>query len=457
MDQLGGDQWAGVVLAAGDGVRMKSRLSKVLHPVCGKELVRYPVDLMGQLGINRVVVVVSPSNRAAVREVLGDELEYITQPLVTGTADALSLTGELLKGRADHLLVLAADAPLVRADSARRLMASHLDSAGDMTLLTCKVESARDFGRVLRDENGRVAEIVEAAEWTGPVDEPADVNGSVYCFRNEWLWTNLDSVGATPQKERYLTALAGIGVSQGAAILGIDTADPSELMGVNNRLQLSQVEAVLRQRIREEWMLAGVTITDPPSVYIDAGVTIGQDTVILPNTMITGHSVIGEQCEIGPGSVIRDSRLGDRCRATHSVLEQSTMEDEVDIGPFSHLRPGAYLESGVHLGNFVEVKESRFAAGAVMGHFGYVGDASIGARVNVGAGMVTCNYDGKDKHRTTIEEGAFIGCDTMLVAPVTVGAEAVTGAGAVVIEDVPAGRLAVGIPAKIKVRKPINN
>ena len=451
------DQWAGVVLAAGDGVRMKSRLSKVLHLVCGKEMVRYPVDLMGQLGIKRVVVVVSPSNGPAVREALGDELDYVTQPEVKGTADALSRSGQLLKGQAEHLLVLTADAPLVRADSARSLIASHFDSAGDMTLLTCKVKSGQDFGRVLRDDTGRVAEIVEAADWTGGGDEPAEVNGSVYCFRNDWLWNNIDRVGTAPKGERYITSLAGIAASQGAGLLGIDTADPSELMGVNNRLQLSQVEAVLRQRICEEWMLGGVTIADPASVYIDADVTIGRDTVILPNTMITGHSVIGEQCEIGPGSVIRDSRLGDRCRATYSVLEESTMEDEVDIGPFSHLRPGAYLESGVHLGNFVEVKESRFAAGAVMGHFGYVGDAFIGARVNVGAGMVTCNYDGKNKHRTNIEEGAFIGCDTMLVAPVTVGAEAVTGAGAVVIEDVPAGRLAVGIPAKIKERKPITN
>ena len=226
---------------------------------------------------------------------------------------------------------------------------------------------------------------------------------------------------------------------------------------MNDRLQLSHVEAVLRQRIRDRWMLSGVTMPDPSTVYIDAEATIGQDTVILPNTSIIGRSVIGEDCEIGPNSVIRDSKLGRGCRATASVLEESTMEDGANIGPFSHLRPGAYLESGVHLGNFVEVKESRFAAGAVMGHFGYVGDASIGAGTNLGAGMVTCNYDGKDKHRTDIGENAFIGCDTMLVAPVTVGAGAITGAGAVVTKDVPAGRLAVGVPAKIRSRNPETN
>jgi bifunctional UDP-N-acetylglucosamine pyrophosphorylase/glucosamine-1-phosphate N-acetyltransferase len=209
---------------------------------------------------------------------------------------------------------------------------------------------------------------------------------------------------------------------------------------------------VQRQRIREHWMLAGVTMVDPASVFIDSGVAIGQDTVLLPNTMLLGRTSIGEGCEIGPGSTVRDSNVGHRCRVTSSAMEEAAMEDDVDIGPFSHLRPGAYLESGVHIGNFVEVKQSRFASGAVMGHFGYVGDASIGASANLGAGMVTCNYDGKDKHRTNIEAGAFIGCDTMLVAPVTVGAGAVTGAGAVVTRDVPAGRLAVGVPARINVK-----
>ena len=229
-----------------------------------------------------------------------------------------------------------------------------------------------------------------------------------------------------------------------------EVVDPSEAFGVNDRIQLAIVEEVMRQRIREHWMLQGVTLTDPASVYIDADVAIGMDSVILPNTMLTGRTSIGENCEIGPNSVIRDSAIGNQCRVTASALEEATMEDHTDIGPFSHLRPGAYLESGVHIGNYVEVKESRFKAGAVMGHFGYAGDATIGARVNVGAGMITCNYDGKDKHRTVVEDDAFIGCDTMLVAPVTVGEGSITGAGAVVTRDIPPARLAVGVPATIK-------
>ena len=451
------DQWAGVVLAAGDGVRMRSRLAKVLHRVCGKELIRYPVDLMNQLGIGKVVVIVSPGNNEAVRGLLGDSVEYVIQPDVKGTGDALGRAEGLLKGRAHNVMVLTADAPLVRPESVKPLMAAHVDSSRNMTFLTCRSDSAKDFGRVVRDENGQVVEIIEAADNTDTDNEIAEVNGSVYCFRDRWLWDSVESVGAAPSGEKYITSLVRIGSSGNSTVQAISTEDPDELMGVNDRLQLAQVEAVLRQRIRERWMLSGVTMPDPSTVYIDAEATIGQDTVILPNTSIIGRSVIGEDCEIGPNSVIRDSKLGRGCRATASVLEESTMEDGANIGPFSHLRPGAYLESGVHLGNFVEVKESRFAAGAMMGHFGYVGDASIGAGTNLGAGMVTCNYDGKDKHRTDIGENAFIGCDTMLIAPVTVGAGAITGAGAVVTKDVPAGRLAVGVPAKIRSRNPETN
>ena len=447
------DQWAGVVLAAGDGKRMKSRLTKVLHRVCGKELVRYPVDLMKESGVTRVVVVVSLGNRQAVQELLGNQVEYVTQTELKGTGDALSKARVLLQGQAENVLVLTGDAPLVRLESVKPLMAAHADSSRDMTFLTCRTASAKDFGRVARNEKGQVVKIVEAADQTGFTDEITEVNGSVYCFRDGWLWENLDDIPTAANGEKYITSLVEIGSSRDGAVEANLTEDPAELMGVNDRLQLAQVEEILRQRIREQWMLSGVTMPHPASVYIDAGASIGQDTVILPNTSIVGSSVIGEDCEIGPNSVIRDSTIGRGCRATASVLEEATMEDGANIGPFSHLRPGAYLESGVHLGNFVEVKESRFASGAVMGHFGYVGDASIGAGTNLGAGMVTCNYDGKDKHRTDIGENAFIGC----VAPVTVGSGAITGAGAVVTKDVPAGRLAVGVPAKIRSRNPEAN
>ena len=443
------DQWAGVVLAAGHGKRMNSRRPKVLHKVCGKEMLRYPVELLQQLGIDHILVVVSPGNSTEVRDLLGDQLDYVIQPEALGTADALARAAPSWRGQSEQLIVQGADSPLLRPDTVRWLMERHISDSGDMTVLAAQSTASGDLGRVLRDEGGRVIDIVEAADGDHHPDSGGEVNAGVYCFGASWLWENLQRVEPSNSGEMYITSLASIGAALGANVQALASNDATEVLGVNNRVQQAQVEAVQRQRIREEWMLKGVTIQDPASVFIDAAVTIGQDTVILPNTMLLGRSRIGEECEIGPGSIIRDSTIGHRCRATASVLEEATMEEGADIGPFSHLRPGAYLESGVHIGNFVEVKESRFAAGVAMGHFGYVGDATIGAEVNLGAGMVTCNYDGVDKHRTVIERGAFIGCDTMLVAPVTVGAEAVTGAGAVVTKDVPVGRLAVGVPARI--------
>ena len=448
------EQWTGIVLAAGQGVRMKSRIPKVLHRICGKEMVRYPVDLLRQMGIQRIVVVVSPDNGPAIRDVLGDGVEYVSQPRVLGTGDAVSRAVAGLDGQARNVLVQNADVPLVLLESVQRLVDDHTSGRRQMTLLTVDGVRTRDLGRVLRDDSGRVVDLVEAADWTGSPDAPAEVNVGVYCFDAAWVRKWLEQAPTSPRGEKYLTSLVALGAASGAAIQGTPAHDPEELLGVNNRVQLAQVEAIQRQRILEKWMLAGVSIRDVASAYIDADVTIGPDTIVLPNSMLLGRTNVGEGCEIGPSSVVRDSSIGDRCRVTASVLEEATLEHDVDIGPFSHLRPGAYLETGVHIGNFVEIKNSRLAAGAVSGHFSYLGDATIGSDVNIGAGTVTCNYDGKDKLPTVIERGAFIGCDTMLVAPVTIGAGAVTGAGSVVTRDVPQGRLAVGVPARILDKKP---
>ncbi len=465
-------QWAGVVLAAGLGTRMKSRLPKVLHRVCGKEMVRYPVELLRRLGAERTVVVVSPANRAEIERALGDQVEYVEQGSPNGTGGAVAESAKLLQNKdgkkPEHLLVLGSDSPLLEEETLRQLMADHLENDNYMSILSALYESPGDLGRVQRDGSGRITGIVEAASGVPPGASPSDssteINGGVYCFNAPWLWENLPRIEPSKSGELYLTSLAFFGSGNGGVdnssvgsageanrskISGIITPDSVQLQGVNNRVQLAQVEAAMRQRINRQWMLSGVTIVDPASVFIDAEVTIGQDSVILPNTMLLGRTTVGEESEIGPGSVLRDSTVGDRCRVTTSMLEEATMEEGSNIGPFSHLRPGAYLESGVHIGNFAEVKESRLEQGALMGHFGYVGDASIGANVNLGAGMVTCNYDGRDKHRTNIGAGAFVGCDTMLVAPVTVGADAVTGAGSVITKDVPPGRLAVGVPARI--------
>ncbi len=445
------DDLAGIILAAGEGIRMKSRTPKVLHCFCGKELLRYPVELLSRAGVGRIVVVVSPASQDAVKELLGDSVEYAVQSAKTGTAGAVESAVAALRGQAQQVVVIGGDSPLVTEESVRSLVSGHLENSRQMSVLSGIVADGRGLGRINRDLGSQqnILGIIEAPDDLERLDEHVEVNSGVYCFQGEWLWENLGRVTAGSGPERYLTDLAAIAADQGANVAALPSNDPDEALGINNRVELANLEGIQRRRIREHWMLEGVTITDPASVMIDAGVTIGQDTVVLPNTMLLGSTSIGSGCEIGPGSVVKDSSVGNDCRVTSSALEDAVMEAGVDIGPFSHLRPGAYLESGVHIGNYVEVKESRFAAGAVMGHFGYIGDASIGANVNVGAGTVTCNYDGKVKRRSVVEKDAFIGCDTMLVAPVTVGAGAVTGAGAVVTKDVPQARLAVGVPAKI--------
>ena len=445
------DTLAGIILAAGEGTRMNSRTPKVLHRLCGKELIRYPVELLRRLGIDRIVVVVSPANQDAVESLLGDGVEYAVQPAMTGTAGAVMAVASTLQGQAEQVVVIGGDAPLVTDDSVRRLLDGHLEEGRQMSIMSGIVQNSAGLGRIKRDLGSQrsVLGIVEATDDIERDGQPVEVNSGVYCFQADWLWENLGQGGVGSNGESYLTDLAAVAAETGASVAALASNDSDEALGINNRIELAHLEDIQRRRIRERLMLAGVTITDPSSVMIDADVTIGQDTVILPNTMILGSTAIGSGCEVGPGSVVKDSKIGDDCRVTSSALEEAVMESGSDIGPFSHLRRGAYLESGVHIGNYVELKESRFAAGAVMGHFGYVGDASIGSNVNVGAGTVTCNYDGKDKHRTVVEQDAFIGCDTMLVAPVTIGAGAVTGAGAVVTKDVPPARLAVGVPAKI--------
>jgi len=353
-------------------------------------------------------------------------------------------------------MVTAADTPLVRVKSARRMLDEHASCPDRrMTILTVPDVFGLDLGHVERaepgdaDSVGRVSAIVEAADRQSDPGRPAEVNTGVYCFDGQWLAENVGRIPVSASGETYLTSLAEMGAKAGEDIVAAPFAWADEAMGVNDRQQLSAVATVLQDRINSHWMLEGVTIIDPATTYIDADVTIGMDTVILPNTMLSGQTVIGEECEIGPNCVIRDSAIADRCRIVASTIEESSVHANVSIGPYSHLRPQSVIESNVHIGNYVEVKNSRIGSSSAAGHFSYLGDADIGAGVNIGAGTITCNYDGVSKHLTTVEEGAFIGSDTMLIAPVTVGARALTGAGSVVTRDVPpAGRVA-GVPARL--------
>ena len=448
------ENWAGVIMAAGEGRRMVSKMPKPLHKVCGKEMVRYPVELLQSLGVERILVVVSPATESPLREALGDSVDYVVQPTPKGTGDAAAWAVKALPPDASNIVLLGSDSPLIRLDSLRQLVNKHQGDHNAMTMLTAPDMLTEDLGRVVRDDRDAIVDLVEARDWDGDTWAPAEVNAGVYCFGRAWLQERLADIEPSPNGEKYLTSLVALAAQRGDRIGSLASDMPEETFGVNDRLQLAQVEAVMRWQITERLMRSGVTIQDPASVFIDADVAVGMDTIIRPNTALSGNTVIGEDCDIGPNSVIQDSRIGDGCRVTASMLEEATLEAGVGVGPFSHLRPGAYLETGVHVGNYVEIKESRLGRGVLAGHFSYLGDASIGAGTNIGAGTITCNFDGKDKHRTTVGKGAFIGCDTMLVAPVSVGDGAATGAGAVVTRDVPGNLLAVGVPARIRQNPP---
>ena len=446
----------GIVLAAGRGSRMRSRIPKPLHTLAGRELIRYPIEALKACGVSRIVVVASPDNRDAMVRVLGDEVVCAVQGSPDGTADAVACGLKALPVVPRMVVVLAGDTPLVRPESMLKLMEDHqTDPHRRMTILSAADAFGPDLGHIRRagggatGGTGAVLGIEEAADRAEICYGPAEVNTGVYCFDGPWLDNCLGAVPTSAAGERYLTSLAAMALDAGDAVEAAPIALADEAMGVNDREQLAAAGAVLRDRINRFWMSEGVTLVDPATTYIDVDVAIGQDTVVQPNTMLIGNATVGEECEIGPNSSIRASVVGDRCRVVASTIEESRVEDDVEIGPYSHLRPGALIEAGVHLGNYVEVKNSRVGSGAAAGHFCYLGDADIGADANIGAGTITCNYDGVDKYRTIIGRGAFIGSDTMLVAPVTVGENAATGAGAVVTRDVPQGRRAVGVPARL--------
>jgi bifunctional UDP-N-acetylglucosamine pyrophosphorylase/glucosamine-1-phosphate N-acetyltransferase len=281
-----------------------------------------------------------------------------------------------------------------------------------------------------------------------------ELNPGLYCYDAAWLWPNLDLIPQSAKGEYYLTDLVGIAVAQGHRVAAHKVSDAIEMLGINTRVHLAEAETVLRQRINRRWMEAGVTLTDPATIYIDDTVEIGADTVVYPFTHLVGQTRVGANCAIGPNCYVAETEIGSNCIVRYSVLEQARLEDAVDVGPFAHLRRGAHLAQGVHMGNFGEVKNSYLGPGSKMGHFSYLGDARVGSNVNIGAGTITCNFDGVRKHPTVIEDDVFIGSDTMLVAPVTVGSGARTGAGAVVTHDVPPGKLALGVPADVREQKP---
>lgn len=445
---------AGVILAAGQGKRMKSRLPKVLHPLMGKPMIQYSIETMQAVTGNKPYVVIG-FEADKIRAKIGEEVDYVFQEAQLGTGHAMQIARTVMREQADTILVTLGDMPLIRQETLQAVLETHTSNTAPITLLTVKSAEARGFGRIERDEHGRVLAIVEEAQATEQQLKIEELNTSIYCFNSHWLWSSLERIPLSPKGEYYLTDLVGIAVEDGQPVQTIALADPDEAIGINSRDHLAEASGHLRRRINLNWMLSGVTLIDPESAYIESGVTIGPDTVIWPNTYILGKSTIGDECQLGPNAILRDAQIASRCKVVMSVLEQAIVEEDVDIGPFAHLRKGARIGKGVHIGNFGEVKNSVLGEGTKMGHFSYIGDATIGPEVNIGAGTITCNFDGEKKNHTDIEAGAFIGSDTMLVAPVKIGKGARTGAGSVVTRDVPADTLAVGMPARIikKLRK----
>ena len=438
-----------VILAAGQGKRMKSSLPKVLHRIAGRPMIQYVLDAVAGLCETKPVLVVG-YGAEALRKAVGESATCVVQSEQLGTGHAVMQARSVLEGQADTVLALYGDMPLLSPRTLQSLASAHQKGRAAVTLLTCVHEDSMGFGRILRSPDGRVLGIVEEAQATPEQLAIRELNCGIYCFRADWLWEHLPRLPLSPKGEYYLTDLVGMAVAEGQPVEGVLVDDALETLGVNDRLHLARVEGAVRQRIREQWMRAGVTMVDPVTTYIEATVAIGPDTIIEPNTHLQGTTRIGANSVLGPNTIIRDSTIGDDCRIEASVVEGAVVENHVSVGPFGHLRQGAHLAEGVHMGNFGEVKNSYLGPGVKMGHFSYLGDTTVGANVNIGCGTVTCNFDGVHKYKTVIEDDAFIGSGTMLVAPVKVGARSVIGAGAVVTHDVPADHLAYGVPARAK-------
>jgi bifunctional UDP-N-acetylglucosamine pyrophosphorylase/glucosamine-1-phosphate N-acetyltransferase len=434
---------AAVILAAGKGTRMKSKLPKVLHNLCGIPMLSHIIDAVTVAGVKKTVVVAGYGADLVACEIEG-KAEMAIQAEQLGTAHALMQAGQNLKSFRGQLLVLCGDTPLIEADTLALLAKRHQDTGAAATVLTAVLQDPTGYGRVLRDGRGRVVRIVEQKDASPEIIEIREVNTGIYCFEPQGVFEALSRV--TPQNnqsEYYLTDIIEMYVREGRTVEAVRVEDPVQVTGVNDRIQLAEAEQYMRRKILRELMHSGVTVVDPNSTFVGRQVRVGRDTVIHPFTFIEGNTVVGEDCTIGPGSRLVDAVVGRGVTIQNSIVMDSSISDRCLIGPFSYLRPGTVLEREVKIGNFVEIKKSRISDGSKVPHLSYVGDADVGKEVNVGAGTITCNYDGRNKWPTRIGDGAFIGSNTNLVAPVEVGAGAVTGAGSTITKNIPEGALGV--------------
>jgi bifunctional UDP-N-acetylglucosamine pyrophosphorylase/glucosamine-1-phosphate N-acetyltransferase len=437
-----------VLLAAGQGTRMKSSQPKVLHTIAGKPMIWHALQAISQSTTEKPLVVVGHGADEVTRY-LGDSALTVLQEPQLGTGHAVMQAEASLKGKTDLVVVCYSDMPLLRGETLQKLVETQMNNKGPISMLTVVANDPHGFGRIIRKADGTVEAIVEEYVATPEQLKIKELNVGGYCFDANWLWDALHRIPKNPKKgEYYLTDTVELATKDGLPVQATLMDDAEETIGVNTRVHLAEVETAMRRRINEGHMLNGVTMIDPASTYIEASVKIGKDTVIMPNTYLHGKTEIGEGNVIGPNAIIRDTKIGNFCKVLASVTEGAVLDDYVDMGPFARLRKGAHLGNHVHMGNFGEVKDSHLHQGVKMGHFSYIGNAQIGANTNIGAGTITCNYDGEKKHPTEIGEDVFIGSDTMLVAPVKLGAGARTGAGSVVTKNVADDTLVVGVPAR---------
>lgn len=432
-----------IILAAGKGTRMKSALPKVLHKVGGMPMLGCVLKAAKEAGAERNIVVTG-FGADAVEEAMAGQAEFVRQEEQLGTGHAVRQTEKLLAGATGTVMVLCGDTPLLTGRVLKNLLAEHEQSGAKATVLTAILSDSTGYGRIVRGADGSVEKIVEEKDANSAERQIKEVNSGIYCFDMPALFAALAEVtNDNAQGEYYLPDVLTILRGRGEKIWATAAADADEILGINSRRQLAAAEKILRRRKNEELMDAGVTIIDPDSTFIDSDVQIGQDTVVYPFTFIEGQTIIGKNCEIGPGARLQNVRMGNNVKGQYSYVHDAIIDDNVVLGQYVHIRPDTHLKNGVKIGNFVEVKNSSVGEGTKLPHLSYIGDSDVGSGVNMGCGTITVNYDGKKKFRTVIGDNAFVGCNSNLVAPVTVEDGAYIGAGSTITKTVPAGNLAI--------------
>ena len=431
-----------IILAAGKGTRMKSNLPKVLHKVCGRPMLEHVIEAARGAGSEREIVVIGSGADEVEKAITG--VEFALQAEQLGTGHAVKMAKDKLNDTEGTVMILCGDTPLVTADLLEKFIEYHEQSKATATVLTAMMPDATGYGRIVRNQSGSVDKIVEHKDATEEELQIHEVNSGMYCFDVKSLFDALEKItNDNAQGEYYLTDVLGIIRSQGLLINAFVTNAFTQILGINSRYQLATAERILRQRKNLELMENGVTILDPDSTFIDCDVEIGRDTTILPFTYLEAGTKIGENCSIGPNCRLQNTKIGSNVTMQFVYSHDAEVDDGVVIGPYVHLRPGTHISKNVKIGNFVEVKNSNIGEGSKLPHLQYIGDTDMGSNVNVGCGTVTCNYDGKKKYRTTVGDNVFIGCNTNLVAPVTVNSGVYIAAGSTINMDIPENNLAI--------------